>query len=503
MQRLSPLEITTQSLKGTRWRLRRQGTLEKLRSPWVKVEHTLTGKGAAIKGCRWNSETELSRAVKKLREIHQRDLREGRETPLTDVRAELLPLFADNVTNGGKRRQTWGFVSELVLSWIAPGGQKARDRAPFACFREDSYFGRHFDPDATASTEELRRYCLHTTESLNLWHEDPASPLVPRDYNGRSFEQAVQLVNRLNKFEVGCATDSLCAELKKLRQRGGKRKAAKPRFNPRDEDIEIWVKQLEVMGWHLHAWAFAFMATYGLRNHEIWHVVKFPGEIARVPDAIQVANFEDSSDGRGQVKTGARVALACKPEWIKLFGLDDLERNREMIEQLRSRWKIKTATRDADGVEVVVNNAQLGVNVCHWLNHKGNADREVPVKLFGYYRPPSIGGKMNKEKKGLCTPYDLRHAWALRALRLTTWSTALKASSMGHAESTHQGRYLVGLKIEDKIDNVAALLELDEGRESVEVTKTPATKQTVDLEELEALRALVAKQKKALDALLG
>jgi len=418
--------------------------------------------------------------------------------PLDDAAAELSALFNHGkvVTSG---RQSWGYIFGLVRSWIAPGGDKARDPNPFKCFLADSYFGRNFDKDETASTHELRRYCLHTTESLQAHLDDPTQPLVPREYNGRSFEQAIQMVNRLAAYGVAIATPELQAELKQLRNRTGKRKATKSRFNPRDEDIEIWIKTLAEVGFPLRAWFFAMQATYGLRNHEVWHVQGFPGEYEVDPTVIQVANFEGADDGAGQVKTGARPALACRSEWVQLFGLNDIEHNKRMMEQLHSRWPVKTAIRASDGVEVVTNNKALGEYASHWLNNKGREDLEIPVKLLGYYRPPAVAGKKTpKEKKGRSTPYDLRHAWALRALRLTTWSTQLKAESMGHAESTHQNRYLVGVTMEHRLDALSRQKQHDEGQAKKEtptvevvrvIEKLPADieEKLAKLEKLEAL----------------
>lgn len=494
---------------GSAFRLKQQGPIEKPKSRWVMVYELSTSRGRSVKGCRWDSLADLDKATNHLKGVKN-------NVPIDDVAVELAGLFSAAAEAGPARLehtgarlnqkrpakgQTWGMIRKLVMSWIEPGGDKARDANPFKCWRPDAYFGRNFDRDEAATSAALREYCLHTTESLQAHLDDRTQPLVPREYNGRSFEQAIQMVNRLAAYGVGIATPTLQADLKQLRNRTGKRKAPKPRFNPRDEDIETWVKALVEAGFPLRAWFFAMQATYGLRSHEVWHISGFPGEYKPNPIAIQVANFEGSSDGAGQVKTGARAALACKPEWIQLFGLDDLGHNRKMLQELHSRWPVKTAIRHIDGVEVVTNNKALGEYVSHWLNNSAREDLEIPVKLFGYYRPPAIGGKtVAREKKGVCTPYDLRHAWALRALRLTTWSTMLKAASMGHAETTHSTRYLIGVTMDHKLESMTRMLAHDEGMEQKE-TPTPEEMEVVaklpgDIEaklaKLEKLEALLS-----------
>jgi len=448
---------------GSHFRLKRQGSIEASKSPWVTLRHTLTNKERSIKGCRWDDSEHVEQATEFLKKANN-------NTPLADLAHRLIVLFNDSSVSPSQE-QKWGEIRRLVKGWIAPSGDKARDPNPFKCFKDNSYFGRNFDDDEPATTRELRRYCLHTTESLQAHLDDPTQPLIPREYNARPFQQAIQMVNRLADYEVSIATRELQDELKHLKRRAGKRKPPNPRFNPRDEDVEAWIQKLAAEGYPLRSWFFALQATYGLRSHEVWHLQAFPGESTASATSIRVANFEGSEDGSGWVKTGARPVLACKAEWVELFGLDNVKRNRQLMAQLHSRWPVKTATRKRDGVEVVINNSALGIYVSHWLKNKGREDIELPVKLMGYYRPPSVSGKKTpKEKKGQSSAYDLRHAWALRAGRLTTWSTKLKADSMGHSESTHRNRYLVGVTMEAKEEAMKRQLAHDEGKAQEKTT---------------------------------
>jgi len=68
----------------------------------------------------------------------------------------------------------------------------------------------------------------------------------------------------------------------------------------------------------------AMVATYGLRNHEIWHVDALPGEIDANPRMISVGSFSSTSDG-SETKTGHRFALALPEAWIERYRLNDLE----------------------------------------------------------------------------------------------------------------------------------------------------------------------------------
>ena len=90
---------------------------------------------------------------------------------------------------------------------------------------------------------------------------------------------------------------------------------------------------------------------------------------------------------------------------------------------------------------------------------------EVPVKLCGQIDFTMKRGQTQKApKKGRVQAYTIRHMWALRAKRLTTWSTAAKAEAMGHSESVHSKRYLVEERKADKlrslIDATASPIEI-------------------------------------------
>ena len=120
----------------------------------------------------------------------------------------------------------------------------------------------------------------------------------------------------------------------------------------------------------------------------------------------------------------------------------------------RRRHPVKKAER-ADGTVQFFNNGQLAVVLAHWLRNRGREDREITVKLFGYHQPPHLPGKPKpRAKRDRCKLYDLRHAWALRAKATTSWSTAVKAASMGHSEAVHASRNLGEERAEHKLSHL-------------------------------------------------
>jgi integrase len=55
---------------------------------------------------------------------------------------------------------------------------------------------------------------------------------------------------------------------------------------------------------------------------------------------------------------------------------------------------------------------------------------------------PAHGGRKAQKRKERCVPYDLRHAYAIRARECTTWSYADVAAVMGHSPEVHRRTYL-------------------------------------------------------------
>jgi integrase len=124
-------------------------------------------------------------------------------------------------------------------------------------------------------------------------------------------------------------------------------------------------------------WPVGICATYGARPHE-----------ALLYAEAQCNNLLAISGG----KTGARTSLALPPEWI-------------------DRWDLKRKRLPA---------IDLG------RNHK-----EVGSAMRGPFRRAGVSFQ----------PYDLRHAWALRAIYAPGIGASMAAKSMGHSLQVHNANY--------------------------------------------------------------
>ena len=401
---------------GCRYRIKQVS-----RSPYVQVYETLPPRRQqSARGFRADSEQDCWDLAALLLQADQR-LQQGQ----AGLDWERL---AGGSAPGLVAVQTWGDLRALVVSWIAPGGPKARDRNPFVCFRDGGYFGRAFAADDLATTHQLEQYCLHTPASLLAHREDPRQQLIRREYNSKGFYGVVQMVNYLAQRGVAIATPDLRQRLEQLKRGAGRLRAPAPRHIPRTDDVQEWLDRLVLLD-PLRGWVMAMIATYGLRGHEVWHIDRLPGEVEADAGVIEVGSFLSHGDGSA-TKTGHRFALPLPSEWVGRYRLDDRAHARQMLTDLRQRHAIRTAERP-DGTVQFFNNGDLSIVLAHWLRNRGREDREIPVKLFGYHQPRPLPGKPKpRVRRDRCRLYDLRHAWALRAKATTTWSTAVKAASM-------------------------------------------------------------------------
>lgn len=426
------------------------------RSPYIQVYDTLPPRRQqAARGYRVDDDQACWDLAELLLRVHERGAKGGPVRIWDELEASQAgePL---------QRQLSWGELCGLVQTWISPGGPKARDRNPFVCFRPNGYFGRTFAPDQIATTRQLEEFCLYTPASLQLWREDPSHQLIRRQYNSKGFYGVIQMVNHLAQRGIPIATPDLRAKLDQLKKSAGKLRAPAPRFIPRTEDIQAWLDHLQQSD-PLRGWVMAVIATYGLRGHEVWHIDRLPGDVEADAGVIEVGSFASHGDG-AETKTGHRFALPLPREWVERYRLNDRDFSKSMLAELRRRHPVKTAMR-ADGTVQFFNNGELSIVLAHWLRNRGREDREIPVKLFGYHQPRQLPGKpKSKAKRNRCKLYDLRHAWALRAKATTTWSTAVKATSMGHSEAVHASRYLVEERAEHKLAHLLRQRDLDEGR---------------------------------------
>ncbi len=364
-----------------------------------------------------------------------------------------LPL--EPAKGGARNSQTWGWIKDFYAPLLEPGGKLGKQRGTFGYLKAGGYFDQRFSDDTVARPEHLEQFALYTTESLLANYRNPSAPLQDREYGRSGFRGAKQVIYDMNKRGIRAATPELKDKLKLLASDAGVAPAA-PRFMPADDEAVAWIDELMQLDPY-RGTLFAFVYTFGLRPHEVWHIAAFPGEVnvenVFNPNAIEVGTFEGGDE---ETKTGFRFAIACPPELIERWQLNDLEAIKQWHAELLSRVKIRTVELP-DGRTVYANNAHLGSTVAHWLNDKTAPHKEVPVKLYGQIDFTMKRGQTKRaSKKGRVQAYTLRHMWALRAKRLTTWTTEAKAEAMGHSESVHSKRYLVE---ERKADKLRALTE--------------------------------------------
>jgi hypothetical protein len=233
------------------------------------------GRSQAARGYRIENERDVQQLVDLLLEADE-DLRHG-GAGLDWALLNLPPGFKPVGTSG--RLQTWGQIRSLIKADIAPGGPKAKDRNPFACFSDQGYFGLTYNDQTIALPDHLERYCLHTPASLDAHRLDPSQPLLLRPTNTSSFRGVIQMVNYLARKGIGIATPQLRSRLEALKNATGRVRTPAPRFIPTTAELEAWLDQLQQEN-PLRGWVMAVIACYGLRPHEVWHIERLPGRAA-------------------------------------------------------------------------------------------------------------------------------------------------------------------------------------------------------------------------------
>jgi integrase len=160
------------------------------------------------------------------------------------------------------------------------------------------------------------------------------------------------------------------------------------RFRPLPSDAQILrvVEQIPNPRWRL---VYGLMATYGLRNHEVF----FCDFSAMAPGGDRVLRVLPTS------KTGEHQVWPFQPEWVDRFALDQLG-------------------QDSLGLPAVDTDLRRTS-----LQRVGQRVSEQ----FRRYQLP-------------LTPYDLRHAWAVRTIHIGLPDT-VAARMMGHSVAIHTRTY--------------------------------------------------------------
>lgn len=153
-------------------------------------------------------------------------------------------------------------------------------------------------------------------------------------------------------------------------------KKVKPRNIPSDKLISSTIKDIKNEEWQ---WAIALLATYGLRNHEIF-LIDF--------DSLAEGNYILKINAG---KTNFRRVCPIYPEWVKEFDLYNLK---------------------VPDINLNRSNDKLGNSVS---------------QVFRRWQLPFRA-------------YDLRHAWAIRSI-LFGLDVSLAAQMMGHSLKIHTDTY--------------------------------------------------------------
>jgi integrase len=173
---------------------------------------------------------------------------------------------------------------------------------------------------------------------------------------------------------------------------------------PSDAEILELVERIPSASWRL---AYGLMATYGLRNHEVF----FCDCSALAAGGDRVLRVLPTS------KTGEHQAWPFQPDWVERFELQRLGRERRALPPVRTDLGRTTLQ-------------QVGRRVAEQFRRYG-----LPI-----------------------TPYDLRHAWAVRTIHLGLPDT-VAARMMGHSVAIHTRTYHHWITRRDQQQAVDAALQ--------------------------------------------
>lgn len=162
--------------------------------------------------------------------------------------------------------------------------------------------------------------------------------------------------------------------------------AARFRPLPSDPQILRLVEQIPNPRWRL---VYGLMATYGLRNHEVF----FCDFSAMAPGGDRVLRVLPTS------KTGEHQVWPFQPEWVDHFALDQLGMDPGGLPPVETDLRRTSLQRVGQRVS----------------------------EQFHRYQLP-------------LTPYDLRHAWAVRTIHIGLPDT-VAARMMGHSVAVHTRTY--------------------------------------------------------------
>ena len=225
-----------------------------------------------------------------------------------------------------------------------------------------------------------------------------------KEPNSDLFNQVLESYekNSRSRQQCGIALSALAKHLQielqdewKTKARGYGLHKAHFRKLPSDDEIKkIW-EQIPNQQWKL---VYGLMATYGLRNHEVFFC-DLSGLSKNGDYVIRVLP---------NTKTGEHQSWPFHPEWVELFELRKIQENIHSLPEINKNLNITTLQ---------------------------NIGRRV-TQQFRRYKLP-------------INPYDLRHAWAIRTIHIGL-PDSVSARMMGHSTNIHTRNYHHWITLRDQ-----------------------------------------------------
>jgi hypothetical protein len=292
------------------------------RSPWVTVYEILPGRRTrerSLPGC-------SAKDPYAIEELCERLVAAAKQGTSLDAITGSEPA-------GEKRISTtpcWPSICDAVVALQRGQGVNMNLVGPF---KGQGYF-RLLPPERPATVEDVRRFALHTTESLKAHLEDPSEPLLPMATHRQGFRQKREVVSLLRRAGFAAiAPEELSSELKGMVNRKKQALVAagqSRRRIPSTEAIQEWLDAVMEED-PLWGWVFAMIATYGLRPHEVWHVDGLPDEHGLITVGVAARHIKVT-------KTGFRAAVPLPAAWVQRYGLGGANGEQRLAE-LRGRYR--------------------------------------------------------------------------------------------------------------------------------------------------------------------
>ncbi len=256
----------------------------------------------------------------------------------------------------------------------------------------EEFFFKENKSDYLSSTRKTTwrsSYKPYMKRVLNIYNYNDSRDLE------KIFQKTLESYKEGSRSRKQCATSlSVLAkflEIKlpenwKLKSKGYGLNKAGFRDLPTDEMIEILWEKIPNNSWKF---VFGLMATYGLRNHEVFFC-----------DLSSLTNYGDKIIRvLPTTKTGEHQVWPFHPEWVEKFELSKLGENPKLLPNINKDLKTTTL-------------------------------QNIGKKITDQFKRYSLQIK----------PYDLRHAWAVRTIFYDLPDT-VAARMMGHSVSLHTQTY--------------------------------------------------------------